>query len=97
MAWDIQAASDPFQALISRAIELGFKSPLLLEFKDSNGHGFTQALRVDDTGNIVGSEDPDFLEGTNGDEPIVAPCSYTLTDPEREQGVEVLIDPNLLN
>ena len=97
MAWDIQASPDPFQALISKAIEQGFKPPLVLRFEDANGRGFTQTLRVDKSGNVLCSENPEFLDGTTGDEPIVPPCTYILTDAAGKQGVEVMIDPKQLN
>jgi hypothetical protein len=82
---------------VSRATERGFKPPLVLEFRDANGNGFTQNLCVDDTGTVIDFSEPEFLDGTTGREPIVQPCTYTLTDSASGHGVEVQIDPKDLN
>ena len=96
-AWSIQTASDPLRAFIFRGIELGFETPLRLEFRDANGHGFTQTIHFDDAGKLVDADDPEFLDGTSGDDSIVTPCMYTLMDARRTKGIEVLMDPKPVN
>ena len=96
-AWEIQSAPDPLQAMVSKAVEGGFRSPFILEFKDDKGHGFTQNLRVNEAGKIVGTDYPEYLEGTHGDERIVGPFTYTLADSNHQYIVEIRCDLKLLN